>query len=253
MNSKVILIGAGPGDPELLTLAAYKRIQTAHVILYDALVTEAILELNPSAQKIYVGKRKGQHALNQDEINHLIVQQAKTHGEIVRLKGGDPFVFGRGGEELLYAKQHGVDVEVIPGISSSLGVPANQHLPLTSRGDAKSFWVLTATTLADNELPKDVTLAAQSSATVVILMGMHHIRSIVQHYRRLNKNQLGIAIIQNGTRTNETIYKGYIHNFLELHPNINTNHPGIIVIGQVVNKYLLDTVLQHHNTDLNLA
>ena len=129
------LVGAGPGDPELITLKAVNTIRKADVILYDALVNEALLaHAKPEAVLRFVGKRYGCHSLSQQEINHLIVEYAQSHGHVVRLKGGDPFVFGRAGEEIAAARAAGIDVEVIPGISSALAAPIGQMIPLTSRG-----------------------------------------------------------------------------------------------------------------------
>src|SRR5215216_2516615 len=149
---RLTLVGAGPGDPELITLKAVKVLQQADVILYDAL---ASLELLNYARKgcklIDVGKRKGKTSATQEEINRLIVTNAYQYNNVVRLKGGDPFVFGRGHEEWEYAAQHGIEVDYIPGISSSISAPASAGIPLTKRGINESFWVITGT-LASGEL-----------------------------------------------------------------------------------------------------
>ncbi|WP_332912264.1 uroporphyrinogen-III C-methyltransferase [Algoriphagus boritolerans] len=151
----VTLIGAGPGDPDLLTMKAVKALQKAEVVLYDALVNEDILELAANAVKLCVGKRKGAHSFTQDEINQMIVTYAFEFGSVVRLKGGDPFVFGRGKEEEEFANLHGVKTTVIPGISSCIAVPASVGIPVTYRGVSESFWVITGTTSA-HELSADV-------------------------------------------------------------------------------------------------
>src|SRR5918993_2039750 len=136
------LVGAGPGDPELITLKAIKALGKASVILYDALANPVLLDYaSPGAIKKFVGKRFGCHALSQQEINMLIVEYAHSHGHVVRLKGGDPFVFGRAQEEIDAARDAGIEVEVIPGISSALSVPASQGIPVTCRGIAESVWV----------------------------------------------------------------------------------------------------------------
>ena len=141
------LVGAGPGDPELITLKAIKVIRQADVILYDALANEELLNYaSPNAITRFVGKRYGCHALSQSEINQLILDYAFSHGRVVRLKGGDPFVFGRAMEEIETARNHGIAVEIISGISSAIAVPASQMIPLTCRGINESFWVTTSTT-----------------------------------------------------------------------------------------------------------
>ena len=177
--ARVSIVGAGPGDPELLTLKAWRTIKSADVILYDALVSDEILDLAPSdALKIYVGKRSSDHAFTQDEINEMIVSNALLYGHAVRLKGGDPFVFGRGGEEMDYVRNAGLEVDIIPGISSSIGVPGSIGVPVTHRGLSESFWVLTATDKKGN-LATDIRKAATTDATVVVLMGLQKLDQIV--------------------------------------------------------------------------
>ncbi|MFN4145620.1 MAG: uroporphyrinogen-III C-methyltransferase, partial [Runella sp.] len=179
---RLTLVGAGPGDPDLITLKAVKVLQSADVVLHDALANSALLAYcKPTCVVVNVGKRFGQHSCNQDVINHLIVEYAQQYGHVVRLKGGDPFVFGRGYEELDYAQRHGIEVAIVPGISSSYAVPALAGIPLTSRGVSESFWVVTGTTQA-HRLSQDLALAARSSATVVVLMAMHKLPEIVEIY-----------------------------------------------------------------------
>ena len=143
---KVTLIGAGPGDPDLITVKGVKALEKANVVLYDALINRELLKYAPDAKLIFVGKRKGLHSYSQDEINELIVKSAFEFENAVRLKGGDPFVFGRGSEEIDYIESFGIETEVISGISSSMAVPASQGISLTKRGAAESFWVITGTT-----------------------------------------------------------------------------------------------------------
>ncbi|MCH5717657.1 uroporphyrinogen-III C-methyltransferase [Niabella hibiscisoli] len=172
MRNKLILIGAGPGDPDLITVKAIKKLQEADVILYDALANEALLNYaKPACIKQFVGKRYGCHALSQSEINDTILEYAKKNECVVRLKGGDPFVFGRAWEEIEAAQSAGMQIEVVPGISSALAVPASQMIPVTARGTNESFWVVTGTTRS-GDISRDIELAAQSSATVIILMAM---------------------------------------------------------------------------------
>ena len=143
MKPKLTLVGAGPGDPDLISVKGVKALKQANVILYDALIDPILLNYaKKDCQKVYVGKRAGIHSLSQEEINQLIVDYALKFGHVVRLKGGDPFVFGRGFEELLFATTNGLEIAVIPGITSAIAVPAIQGIPITSRGINESFWVL---------------------------------------------------------------------------------------------------------------
>jgi len=230
---KLTVVGAGPGDVELITLKAIKTLQTADVVLYDALVDTELLKYAPQAEHIFVGKRRGCYSYQQEQINELIVNQAKSHGHVVRLKGGDPFVFGRGSEEMEYAATHGIEVAVVPGISSCLSVPAAQNIPVTKRGSAESFWVITGTT-KEHKLSNDVRLAAKSSATVVILMGMSKLSEIVACFKKEGKATTSIAIIQNGTRENEKVGIGTISSIEEEVVKQNLANPAIIIIGEVV-------------------
>ncbi len=231
---KLSLVGAGPGDPDLITLKAIKTLKTADVILYDALANSALLEYaRPDAIKVFVGKRAGQHAFQQLNINRMIIEYANSHGHVVRLKGGDPFVFGRGQEEKEYALQHGLEVEIVPGISSVFSVPALQNIPLTSRGASESFWVVTGTT-RDGNLSEDMQLAAQSSATVVILMGMKKLKLITDLFTQHRSIDEPIAIIQNGTCENEKAGVGNLKNIHQIAEKLQLGSPAIIVIGAVV-------------------
>ena len=230
---KLTVVGAGPGDVDLITLKGVKALANANVVLYDALVDVGLLQYAPSAEHIFVGKRRGCYTYQQDQINELIVSRAKSHGHVVRLKGGDPFVFGRGAEEMEYAAGYGLEVAMVPGISSSVSVPAAQHIPVTKRGAAESFWVITGTT-KEHKLSKDVHLAAKSSATVVILMGMSKLPAIVELFKKENKANTPIAIIQNGTRKNEKVGVGTIASIEEIVKKQELANPAIIIIGDVV-------------------
>ena len=237
--SKVYIVGAGPGAIDLITVRALRVVQKADVILYDALVNEDLLgEAKSGAKKIYVGKRFNNHAYSQEDINKMLVSNAKEHQIVVRLKGGDPFVFGRGGEEVSYVREQGVEVEVIPGISSALAVPALQGIPLTQRNVNESFWVITGTT-SDGEISRDIELAAMSTATLVVLMGLRNLSLIIEEVLRLRHKYTPIAIIQNGSLSNQTIYTETISNYKNLIDKIDYKSPGIIVIG--------DVVAEHHN------
>ena len=250
---QLTVVGAGPGDVELITLKAIKALQAADVVLYDALVDVALLDYAPNAEHIFVGKRKGCYAYQQEQINDLIVSRAKTHGHVVRLKGGDPFVFGRGAEEMEYAASKGLKVAMVPGISSSMAVPASQNIPVTKRGAAESFWVITGTT-KDHKLSTDVALAAKSNATIVILMGMGKLAEIVELFKLEGKADMPIAIIQNGTREDEKLGIGTIDTIEQIVVECQLSNPAIIVVGEVVKhrSAVLDyaQTLQVHSEEL---
>ncbi|MDO6623252.1 uroporphyrinogen-III C-methyltransferase [Oceanihabitans sp. 1_MG-2023] len=236
ITPKLTVVGAGPGDPDLITLKAIKVIKNADVILYDALVNKELLQYaSPNAELIFVGKRKGCYAYQQEQINELIVARANSHGHVVRLKGGDPFIFGRGAEEIDYVRAFGLETYMVPGISSSLAVPAYQGIPLTKRGSSESFWVITGTTKA-HAISKDVALAAKSSATVVILMGMSKLEEIVSIFSAEGKAKTPIAIIQNGTTKDEKFGVATIATICNVVKEKQLANPAIIVIGEVVEK-----------------
>lgn len=235
ITPRLTVVGAGPGDPELITLKAVKAIGSAQVILYDALINDALLEYASSeAELIFVGKRKGCYAYQQEQINELIVARAKSHGHVVRLKGGDPFVFGRGAEELEYAQRFGVEGKVVPGISSAIAVPAYQGIPLTKRGSSESFWVITGTT-KDHKMSNDIPIAAKSTATVVILMGMSKLPQIMEAFQKEGKAETPVAIIQNGTTEDERIGIGSVASICEVVEQEQLSNPAIIIVGEVVN------------------
>ena len=235
---KVTLVGAGPGDPDLITLKGIKAIREADAILYDALVNEELLSFaKPSCALIYVGKRAERISTSQDYINKLLVDYALTHGHVVRLKGGDPFVFGRGGEEIDYIRQFNIPTQVIPGISSSVGLTGLQQIPLTYRGISESFWVITGST-SDGHLSDDLKSAVHTNATVVVLMGYAKLAQIVDFYQQHGKGQLPIALIQNGSLPTERIALGRIDTILDEAKRHLVGVPAIIVLGEVVAKHI---------------
>lgn len=251
---KLTVVGAGPGDPELITLKAIKSLKDAKVILYDALVNESLLQYASSdTELIFVGKRKGCYAYRQQQINELIVARAMSHGHVVRLKGGDPFVFGRGAEEIDYAKQFGIETYMIPGISSALAVPAYQGIPLTKRNISESFWVITGTTKL-HQLSNDIELAARSTATVVILMGMSKLQDIATVFSSVGKKDVTVAVIQNGTTKNEQFGFGTIETICEVVEKKQLSSPAIIVIGEVVrDRSKLDAISNEINEKMFTA
>jgi uroporphyrin-III C-methyltransferase len=228
------LVGAGPGDADLITLKGVKALQQADVVLYDALVNDELLNYAPAdAVKVYVGKRSGDHSYSQEAVNKLMVDYAFNYGHVVRLKGGDPFVFGRGFEELEYAAQFNLPVSVVPGISSSISVPGLQNVPVTHRGLSESFWVVTGTT-ADGSLSADLIAAAQSNATVVVLMGIKKLSQIVEAFKSAGKYNLPAMAIQNGSSTNEKVAVGTVSTIVEEVNRESIGAPALLVFGEVV-------------------
>jgi uroporphyrin-III C-methyltransferase len=233
-SPKLTLVGAGPGDPELISVKGMKALASADVVLYDALAHPSLLNHVPANSiRIFVGKKKGVCQFKQDDINALIVENAQKYGHVVRLKGGDPFIFGRGHEEIIYAKFFGLETEIIPGISSSYSVPELQGIPLTRRGLNESFWVVTGTT-REHELSADIAFAAQSTATVVVLMGMTKLKEITEIFIKEGKENTPVAIIQNGTLPDEKIALGKINTIVSIVEQQQIGSPAIIVIGEVV-------------------
>jgi uroporphyrin-III C-methyltransferase len=230
------VVGAGLGDPELITLKALKALQQADVVLYDALANEDLLQHCPAhAIRQYVGKRKGAHSMSQDDINALIVHYAQTHQHIVRLKGGDPLVFGRGFEEMMYAAQHGMNVEYIPGVSSAFAAAGLANIPLTYRGTSDSLWVLTGSTV-NGIHSQELYRAAQSktNATVVVLMGLEALPTIAEVFAVYGKSELPVAVISNSSLPDEHVVVGTVETIAEQVQNANVRSPAVIVLGAVV-------------------
>jgi uroporphyrin-III C-methyltransferase len=231
---RITLVGAGPGDADLITIKGIKALKTADVVLYDALVNEELLEFAPEhATKVYVGKRSGDHSHSQESINKLMVDYALNYGHVVRLKGGDPFVFGRGYEELDHAASFSIPAEVIPGISSSIGVPGLQNIPVTHRGLSESFWVVTGTT-AEGKVSNDLYEAARTRATIVVLMGIHKLAEITEIFKKEGKQRLPVAVIQSGSTENEKVAVGVIDTIVEIVEEKKITSPALIIIGEVV-------------------
>ena len=220
-KARITLVGAGPGDPDLITVKGLHVLRTADVILYDALINPVLLDHAPAAKKIFVGKRKGFHRYSQDEINSMIVEH--------------PFVFGRGSEEIDHAENFGLHTDIIPGISSSIAVPSSIGIPLTKRGVSESFWVITGCN-SDRQLSLDVSLAAQSSATVVILMGMHKLGQITTVFKELGKGETPVAVIQNGTMESQNSGVGTIKDIEDIVAQKKLSNPAIIIVGDVVSE-----------------
>jgi uroporphyrin-III C-methyltransferase len=232
-TSELILVGAGPGDPELITVKAWRALQRAVVILYDHLANKELLAMAPpGCECICVGKRPYRAAITQEEIHRMIREKAAEGGCIIRLKGGDPFVFGRGFEEVLFARQLGLRVTYIPGITS-MQTAGLADIPLTHRGISESVWMVTGTK-KDGSLSADLRLALQSRATVVVYMGMRKLQEIATLYRQEGFATMPAAIIQQGSWTGQQVAVGVAGALVELATENRLSHPAIIVIGEVV-------------------
>ena len=230
---KVYIVGAGPGDPELLTIKALKVLKKADVVLYDRLVNKDILDnVKPDCKLVYVGKADGKHILEQDKINSLLYQFANEFEVVVRLKGGDPFVFGRGGEEAIFLKEHGIQYEVIPGITSAIAVPIYAGVPITQRGLASSFVVLTGHG-SKGVLPNIDWTALKGIDTIIFLMGVSNRVKIAQNLIKAGKSpKTPVIFIEKGTtkyqREVEATLKDVADGLIDVSP------PAIFLIGEVV-------------------
>lgn len=228
----VYLIGAGPGDADLITLKAVKALNKADVVLYDYLANEEILEHAPeSAKRIYVGKKAGEHYKTQDEINELIIAQACENENVVRLKGGDPFVFGRGGEEILALMENDIKFEVIPGVTSAIGAPTSLGLPVTHRALATSVTIVTGhedPTKSEKQVKWDYT-----ADTLIILMGIGNIKENTNEIMKYRAPDTPVCVIESGTLPKERVVFGTLEDIST--KEINT--PAILIIGEVVNLY----------------
>jgi len=237
-DGKVYLVGAGPGDPGLLTLKAKECLSQADVVVYDYLANEAFLDYaNHKAELIYVGKKGGCHIMNQDEINNLLVKKAKEGLKVVRLKGGDPFIFGRGGEEAQDLAKAGISFEVVPGVTSAIAVPAYAGIPLTHR-DYNS--TVTFVTGHEDPTKKESDIAwdalAKSRGTLVFLMGVGNLPGIVENLMEHGRSpETPVAIIQNGTVPEQKTVTGRLHDITEKAQREGVKPPAIIVVGDIVN------------------
>ena len=240
MSGKVYLVGSGPGGEGLLTKRARTVIDSADVVLYDQLPGEEILASLPvSAEKIDCGKYGGKHTLEQDEIEALIVDRAKRGMNVIRLKGGDPFLFGRGGEELEAVRSAGIPVEMVPGVSSALAVPASVGIPLTHRDYASQVTILTGNEdPAKPEPALDWKLLAKSRGTIVILMGVANLGRIADALIRNGKaGSTMVAIIERGLRKDRRVTTGSLATIADEAIKKGVKPPAVIVIGDVVKMY----------------
>lgn len=224
----VYLVGAGPGDPELITLKAINALKKADVVLYDKLANEEILKYAKDAKLIYVGKQAGHHSKTQDEINEILLKEAKENDIVVRLKGGDPFVFGRGGEEMLALHKEGIEFELIPGVTSAIGVPTTIGLPVTHRAVATSFTIVTGhedPTKSKKQVKWDFT-----ADTIIILMGIGNLAENTALIMKYKDPSTPVCVIEKGTMEGQRIVTGTLEDITEK----DIKPPALVVIGHVV-------------------
>ncbi len=230
---ELFVVGAGPGDPELITVKGYKILQNAAVVLYDNLANKQLLDITPNdCEKIYVGKQPYGEYTPQETIHELIKEKAWSKGMVVRLKGGDPFIFGRGFEEIIFAQQQGIKTSYVPGITSMQAVGI-EGIPLTHRAISESIWAVTGTK-KDGKLSADLVLAMQSNATVIIYMGMKKLDEISSCYVSAGNAEIPAAIIQHASLPHKKFVKGKVKNLKEMAESQQITHPAIIIIGWVV-------------------
>ena len=235
-TGKVVLVGAGPGDTGLLTLKGEKYIKQADCLVYDRLSSPEFLSMaKAGCELIYVGKENHKHVMKQDAINELLYEKSKYHELVVRLKGGDPYVFGRGGEEALYLVDRNVEVEVVPGVSSSVAALAAAGIPITHRGIAKGFQVITAHSRRDEEADIDYSLLTDETITCVFLMGLAHVKSIAAGLMKAGRRaDTPAAVISNGTLAAQRKCIGTLADIGEKIEEAKLTSPAIIVVGDVV-------------------
>lgn len=229
-RGKVFLVGAGPGAPDLITVRGLECIQQADVLVYDRLVSGSLIRQAPRhAELIFAGKSTSHHQMKQDTINELLLKHARRGKTVVRLKGGDPFIFGRGGEESLFLAEHGIPVEIIPGLSSTMAVPAAVGIPLTHRDYASSISILTGHRRRDGKVP--VTRAD----TLVYLMPVANLERIVQKIIQAGfSRETPCALIENGTKEGERFIPGRLDNIVKKARDEVVRPPAILVVGEVV-------------------
>jgi uroporphyrin-III C-methyltransferase len=235
-SGKVYLVGAGPGDPDLLTLKGKKCLERADVVFYDRLVGEELLAYTAeSAELICVGKRPGKHCPDQKTIEALLIERARQGKQVVRLKGGDPFVFGRGGEEAGALRRAGIPYEIVPGVSSAVAVPAYAGIPLTHRACASSVAIVTGHNASSNHDQIKWSELARSVDTLVILMGLHNLKDIMSRLLAGGcEPQRPVALIQSGTQPSQKSVVGTVATIADLAERERFQSPTVVVVGEVV-------------------
>lgn len=224
----VYLVGAGPGDPDLLTLKAVEVLKKADVVIYDRLANEKILDHAKNAKFIYVGKKAGEHYKSQEEINQILIDEAKNNDLVVRLKGGDPFVFGRGGEEMLALLEEGIYVEIVPGVTSAVGVPTTVGLPVTHRGVATSLTIVTGhedPTKDEKQVKWDF-----KADTIIILMGIGRLEDNTRELMKYKDPKTPVCVIESGTLPEQRIITGTLE---DIHQK-DIEPPALVIVGSVV-------------------
>jgi len=236
-KGKVSLIGAGCGDWELITVKGLNRLKTCDSIIYDRLISTKLLDFIPKhCKKIYVGKEAGHHSKTQDEINSILVNEALAGNSVVRLKGGDPFVFGRGGEEIQELQKHNIEYEVVSGISSCIAVPSSAGIPVTHRSISRSFHVITGHAMDENIETEDFSALAKLNGTLIFLMSLGSTKNICDSLITNGKDKdTPCAVISNGTTKDEKVVKGTISNIWEKVIEEKIKSPSILIIGETVN------------------
>ncbi len=236
---EVALVGAGPGDPDLLTLQAFRMISQGDVIIYDRLVSKEIMALVPQdAELVYVGKKQAEHRVPQDGINQLLVDHAKSGKRVVRLKGGDPFVFGRGGEEAQFLLKNDVACHIVPGMTAASACTSYAGIPLTHRNISRSCTFITGHVQEDGELDIPWNALSDEKQTVVFYMGVKTLPTIIEQLEKAGRSdQTPAALIRKGTRPDQEVYKGTLHSLNDLVKIHDIKPPTLIVIGEVVNVF----------------
>ncbi|WP_295182232.1 uroporphyrinogen-III C-methyltransferase [uncultured Christiangramia sp.] len=233
-SAKLTVVGAGPGDPELITVKALNTLKSAKVVLYDALINRDLLEYAPQAEHIFVGKRKDKHRFPQDEINELIVKYALERGHVVRLKGGDPFIYGRGGEEVEALVQAGIDVEVIPGITASLGAASYAGIPLTHRDTSQSVRFVTGHRV-ENTVNVDWPEFTKAGQTLVIYMGLVGLQRICERLITHGAPpERPVALVENATLPEQRVLIGRLDSVADIAIREKVSGPTVVIIGEVV-------------------
>jgi uroporphyrin-III C-methyltransferase len=227
----VYLVGAGPGDPDLITVKAVKILKNADVVIYDRLANDKILKYAENANLIYVGKKAGEHYKTQNEINKILINEAKNYEKVVRLKGGDPFVFGRGGEEMLALQKENIPIETIPGVTSAIGVPTSVGLPVTHRGVATSITIVTGhedPTKSEKQVKWDF-----KADTIIILMGVGRLEDNTRELMKYKDPKTPVCVIENGTMPNERIITGTLENIARK----DVKSPALVIVGRIVDVF----------------
>jgi uroporphyrin-III C-methyltransferase len=238
-QGEVALVGAGPGDPDLLTLQAFRFMQQSDVVLYDRLVSEEIMALLPSScEQIYVGKMQAEHRVPQDRINEILVEQAKLGKRVLRLKGGDPFIFGRGSEEAQFLLSRGVACHIVPGMTAASTCAAYAGIPLTHREVSRSCTLITGNVAKNGELDLPWHTLNDTQQTVVFYMGIKSLPIIMKQLIHAGRSEeTPAALIREGTRKSQQMVKGALKNLEALVKAHNIKPPSLIIIGDVVNTF----------------